>query len=243
MIEFIRSLLDNPMFSGLVGGSFVASVIYMLREVPAKLAKALLLWCTSEITVHDNDGTFDRVNEWLSRMPIARNSRRGNLATSYAAEDTRPYVGLGFGKHFGRIGGRLIMVERSLHTDRGVRPMESLKFRSFGSPESLQALVQKGAATPRGHRCRGGRACARAPGRGGQATHQPIGPLQLHRWGLCSRWPHLGHDDQPSRAHRPRFDSLGSCRPPGAFGIHSWRCGSKHEAPRVCVRCGARRSL
>lgn len=98
--------------------------------------------------MRDNDGAFDRVNEWLSRMPLARESRRGQLATSYAREDSRAYVGLGLGKHFGRIGGHWVLVEREMHTSQGVRPVESIKFRSLGSPGALRSLVEKGAAAP-----------------------------------------------------------------------------------------------
>lgn len=143
MIEAIQGLLQNDVFSGVVGGSFVASVLYTLREIPGKIYNFLIWRFTSRVTIHNDDAVFERLSEWLSALPYTKRARRVRVTTSHVeGGDSSLLMTPGIGRHLIRHSGSLLMIERSeTESDRGLFRKETLTVHCLGGPSPIHRLV------------------------------------------------------------------------------------------------------
>lgn len=131
MIDFIiDQFKNNQVLSGLVGGSLVASVLFIFRSVPSALLSAIKWRATCRLTVFSDDAAFERVNEWLSSLEYAKRCRTLRLTMNYDDEtnERREVLSPGLGKHLIWYKSRPIIVERT-------QPKEGL--HSYRRPEDI----------------------------------------------------------------------------------------------------------
>lgn len=117
MIETLIGWLEhqfqnNDVFAGLLGGSIVASGLYTLRGIPARVANALEGQFTVRLVVTNDDAAFEGLAVWLSQTAYARSTRRLRL-TSEVGEDAGWILAPGQGWHLLWSGGRPIFLSRS----------------------------------------------------------------------------------------------------------------------------------
>ena len=159
MIESVSGWLShqftsNDVFAGLVGGSALASAIFLLRSAPKHFAHLWLLNFTCELAVQSEDEAFVWLNEWMAAQPFASRSRRLKLSSfnDFSEEgEHREHWSLapGYGKHFFVYRRRLVCVDRMLQETQsggsgagGRKRMETISVRLFGRDSSLlRALV------------------------------------------------------------------------------------------------------
>ena len=125
MIENIYEWLQyqitqNDVFAGLVGGSGVASLIFVCRSIPNRLWEAFLYHFTVQIQIHNDSEAFTWVGEWLSRLPYTQKARRVRLSSHFGETPTPDgnnehwMVTLGPGFHVFKHKGRWITLTHEI---------------------------------------------------------------------------------------------------------------------------------
>jgi hypothetical protein len=66
MIEWLNTQFsDNQIFSGIVGGSLVASLAFLLKSVPINIGRFIIKWSTISVTVRSDDVLYRPFLEWI----------------------------------------------------------------------------------------------------------------------------------------------------------------------------------
>lgn len=159
LITFIRDQIqNNEMFTGLVGGSVAATLLYSLKALPAKLwgwiQWLFLRFLTIEVTVSNADFTqYSRVARWLNEV-AGHKWNKFNLEFAYSTsrsfmtKDEEDEVGLGIG--FGSFGffhkGQYYRISRTKETQAQTgnsRIPETISIRVFSRSKTfLNKIVQ-----------------------------------------------------------------------------------------------------
>lgn len=147
-MDVLVKLVENQVFSGLVGGSLVMTVLYALRKVPETAWQWATWRFTCSLTIFSEDAAFERVNEWLASIEYARRCRRLRLITTY--DDTgegNEVLAPGIGSHLFWYRGRPLMVRRHLPEKGGIggyKRFEDITIETLGSSSSvLHHLVEE----------------------------------------------------------------------------------------------------
>jgi hypothetical protein len=62
----LTTLAQNPVFSGVVGGGFVASLFYSLKSVPFQIWNFFRRWFTISLTIKGAQSFYPILNEWIA---------------------------------------------------------------------------------------------------------------------------------------------------------------------------------
>jgi chaperone BCS1 len=117
----LTTLAQNPVFSGVVGGGFVASIFYSLKSVPAQLWAFFRRWFTISLTIKGAQSFYPVLNEWIAEKKFSEKATRLQLTSesrdlSYGKRKAANFT-LGFGNHFLWIDRRPVWVYRE-RTDK-----------------------------------------------------------------------------------------------------------------------------
>jgi chaperone BCS1 len=114
MPDLIAALTNNQVFSGVVGGSFVVSLLYLLKAVPGSLWSFLVWRFSSLLVVFNEDAAFDRVSEWLAAHEYAKRARQLRLTSRHIeGEGEELQFSPGLGRHLIWYKGRPVFVTRA----------------------------------------------------------------------------------------------------------------------------------
>jgi hypothetical protein len=144
MMEFLRSILENQIFSGIMGGSVVVSILYWFREVPVRLYRLLSWHLTTELTVFSEDVSFEALDSWLAQRDAAKRARTLRLISKWDDNNRRDQfqVTFGLGAHWLWYKARPVLIERELANKDNPpvgagRRQETLKVKTIGRSHKL----------------------------------------------------------------------------------------------------------
>jgi hypothetical protein len=97
--DILQSLTNNPVFSGVLGGSFVVSILYSLKSIPSHLWTLLKWQFTCRVVVFNEDSAFEAVSAWLSKHEGLRRTRQLRLTSAHSRDEDESQIVLtpGFG--------------------------------------------------------------------------------------------------------------------------------------------------
>lgn len=144
---FLDQLTQNDVFSGVVGGSLIASLIYACKSVPLQILKSIkwlyLRWCTVEVTFDSGNKTqYNKLTTYLNILTNninnkihleLDNAKNSNRATANAEEERitlvstdkdvknkiRKIYGIGIGTFHFWYNGALMRITREQHIKNG----------------------------------------------------------------------------------------------------------------------------
>lgn len=136
------------MFSGGLGVSLMAGVLYSVRALPKHIYQFLLWRFSVELEILNNDPTYQRVDEWLAAHPYAKRARRLRASTSYQHEESVSICTPGAGSHvIWRRGRPLVFYRGSVDKPIGSgfnASTERIIIRTWGTdPTPLHRLVDE----------------------------------------------------------------------------------------------------
>ncbi len=134
---FQHQLQNNDIFAGLAGATLVGPILYYARNIPVSLLEFIIRQATVNLTVTNDDPSFDRIGEWLSRLDWMRKIRNVRLTTWYESDEEETLsLAPGSGKHFFLYKGFPFRVERIVNEgDKGGysrRMREKFQFTTLG---------------------------------------------------------------------------------------------------------------
>lgn len=146
----IRDLLGNVVFTGALGASLVASVIYALKSVPG-LAGDFIAWrFTTKLLVFNEDAAFDVVSDWLRSLDYAKRARRLRLTSEYSETESGDVTRCtpGIGDHLVWYKGRPVLVSRYVPEKSGqggsYKRREDICIQTLGtSPALMHELIEQ----------------------------------------------------------------------------------------------------
>lgn len=148
MIQELLSVVTDltktsPVVSAAMVGAITMSisglVVYLMRDVPSKLYRALVNFMFTVLVVDDseylNKETFNSLAIIISNNVIPLLSRSISESSYYKHGDIDPLlvrgVSVGYGNHIFMFSGKILMARRS-KVDTGTNPYDSLRVVSFG---------------------------------------------------------------------------------------------------------------
>lgn len=148
MIDFlVAEFARNQVLSGLVGGSLVASLLFLLRGIPATLWEFVSWRFTCQVMVLSEDDAYDRVNEWLGSLDYTKRCRNLRLSVIQRDSTSRELLSPGLGKHLIWYRARPVLVERFQPKEGPAgswRRLENIVFKTIGSsPDFLRDMVRE----------------------------------------------------------------------------------------------------
>ena len=146
-----QQLTQNDVFAGLVGGSMIGSVLYVLRSLPGQLWRLLVSQLTVSLIVANDSEAYPWLDEWLSRHEYSRRSRRLRLDSHWrdaGGEGHHSWIlSAGYGHHYLRIGHRPALVERKLDESNGQgrsARRETLEIQILGRSQApIRSLIEE----------------------------------------------------------------------------------------------------
>lgn len=154
MIEFVETILKNPIVTGLSAATVIGGAAYQLRQLPTMIGRALLRSLTVELSVSNSDTTFTWIDRWLSAQPYSQRTHKVTLRSQddggpfkSDADDAPTYLlAPGLGPHWFVWRRRVLFVTREeidkTSAKNANRSVEKIHFRTFGRSQTiLRALV------------------------------------------------------------------------------------------------------
>jgi mitochondrial chaperone BCS1 len=146
--EFIDVIQNNQALTLLLGGSAATAALYYLKSLPETLWKLFVWRFTSQVSITNDDAVFKTVSEWLSQQEFCAQARhlRCDSDVDDHTQMTQARLCPGLGGMYFWYKGKPILLHRDNpggSTDRFGKPVEVIKFRSFGSSEHLRTLVSE----------------------------------------------------------------------------------------------------
>lgn len=117
MIESIINFLNGqPMFTGLVGATLVASLMFLARKAPKAIFDRLRELFTVTLVIEERQEAFLFVTAWLADHSAVGRARRLMMteAYDYAESRWRWKMTLGRGWHLLRYGGAWLLINREV---------------------------------------------------------------------------------------------------------------------------------
>lgn len=141
--DWLKPFFANEVFSGVAGGSLVASLLYLLKDIPLKLFELLEWRFVSMVTIHNDDHAFEHVSEWLASLGYAKRARKMRLTTSYVEEGQESrLITPGVGYHLVWHDGRPFLIERVEREKEGSFFLrETYHIKCLGGPRHIHALI------------------------------------------------------------------------------------------------------
>jgi chaperone BCS1 len=150
MLEIFNQFAHNDVFSGVVGGSLLVSIIYLFKSIPRNLLDAFMWRFTSVLIVFNEDPAFDIVSEWLSSLEYSKKARRLRLTSNYSEYDQAnvPKFSPGIGKHLIWYKRNPVIIERFVPQEGqgsgGYKRREDISIRTLGtSPAFMHQLIEQ----------------------------------------------------------------------------------------------------
>lgn len=147
MIDELLQAFKNQFFTGVVGGTAVVSLLYVLKEIPGKVWELVRWRFTCTLTVFNEDAAFERVSEWLNGLDGACETRHLRLTSTWdsSAESDVERPSPGLGTHLFWYRMRPLVVRRTLPDKSAVSGsgrLEDIRLLTIGSsPDVLRDLV------------------------------------------------------------------------------------------------------
>lgn len=85
IVEFFYKAFENNVLSGIVGGSFAISLLYMLRNIPIRIYNLLRQFFVAEIVIFNDNAAFHEITNWLETTSYARKTKK--LRVRWDSED------------------------------------------------------------------------------------------------------------------------------------------------------------
>jgi len=150
--EVIQYVVNNEMFSGLVGASALVSAAILLRSAPARIFRGMVWNYTVEIRVSNTEELYYLVSDWLSVQPYTQRSRRLRSSSRNGGppidgdddDDEEGSVAPGIGWHWFRHKGRWIIYNHEIDREnaRGRFVPEYFTIRMLGrDPGVIRSLI------------------------------------------------------------------------------------------------------
>lgn len=121
IIDTLNTLIHNPVFSGMIGGGMVASLLYSLRAVPAKIATFIRRWFTVNLTIKGTQSFYPLLNQWIVDQNLSDHATQLQLTsdTYERGKGSGTDFTLGFGDHFIWVKRRPVWVNR-VRSDKSI---------------------------------------------------------------------------------------------------------------------------
>ena len=154
VIPFLVGMAQNPMFSGLIGGSVVGGLFYLLRGIPKKVGEWLLVLISREVCVVNDNYAYEWLERWMANHPYTKSRWCRNLSLrimpteTVEHDDYEKIFAPGFSYHLMWYKGWPVVIdhwreEGGSATSWG-RKQEGLRIRIlFGSRAVAEAMVDE----------------------------------------------------------------------------------------------------
>jgi chaperone BCS1 len=146
LADLVSAALHNAVFTGIMGGSLVAGLLYSLKSIPGALWEFFLWRFTSELLVFNEDPAFEVVSDWLASLRYAQQARQLRLTTQ---NENELRFSPGIGKHLIWHRGRPVVVSRYVPDKSGAggnswKRREDIRIQTIGStPTLMHDLIQQ----------------------------------------------------------------------------------------------------
>lgn len=156
MPENLSTFLNSqPMFTGLVGATLVAGLMFLVRQAPRAIYNRLRDTFTTTLVIEQGEESFRFVTNWLAHHRASERARRLMMAEvyDYAQGRWRYKITLGRGWHVIRHKGAWILLHREI-TDGGdvaklvgAPPMQRLWIMTIGrTQDAIRGLMEEARA-------------------------------------------------------------------------------------------------
>ena len=119
----IAQFASNQIFSGMVGATIAASLLFFARNIPKRIWWLIRQQASVHLTVSNDDEAFDWLNEWMASREYARRTRRLKISTQRDGQETKWSLAPGYGLHLLQYKGRPLLIDRTRTEANGPNAM------------------------------------------------------------------------------------------------------------------------
>lgn len=150
-----QQIQHNDVFAGLMGASIIMPLLYMARNLPRQFMGVMERQFTVNLTVSNDDETFEGIIQWLASTAYAKHTRRTKLSSSYVAGQDVWTLAPGYGRHFFWYKHRLLVVNRDISENQTFRIRETITITLMGRSQKFVREIVRDAEQTR-HRPQNG---------------------------------------------------------------------------------------